>query len=183
MDVFAWSHNDKLEIAPEHEMHSLKIDPAFPLVRQKQRRFAPERDKTINDEVDRLLEIGAIEECFYPVWLCNPVVVLKKNDKLRIYMDFTHLNKAFPKDSYPLPWINQMVDATTGYKWMSFLDAYCNYDQILINLEDRIYTTFVIQKGLFCYRVMLFGFKNAGANYQRLMNKMFTKQFDRIIEV
>ena len=95
-DVFAWSHKDMPGIAPEHAVHSLKIDPAFPPVRQKQRRFAPEPNKTINDEVDRLLEIGAIKECFYPVWLCNPIVVPKKNGKLRICMDFTHLNKACP---------------------------------------------------------------------------------------
>ena len=78
MDVFAWSHKDMPGIAPEHTVHSLNIDPAFPPVRWKQRRFALERDKTINDEVDRLLEIGAIEECFYLVWLCNPVLVSRR---------------------------------------------------------------------------------------------------------
>ena len=78
MDVFAWSHKDMPGIAPEHTVHCLNIDPAFPPVRQKQRRFSPERDKGINDEVDRLLEIGAIEECFYLAWLSNPVIVLKR---------------------------------------------------------------------------------------------------------
>ena len=102
MDVFAWSHKDMPGIAPEHAVHRLTIDPTFPPIRQKQRRFAIERDNAINDEIDRLLEIGAIEECFYLVWLCNPVVVPKKNGKLRICMDFTHLNKVCPKDSLPL---------------------------------------------------------------------------------
>ena len=106
MDVFAWSHRDMRGIALEHAMHSLNLDPAFPPIRQKQRKLAPECDKAINDEVDRLLEIWAIEECFYPEWLCNPVVVPKTNGKLRIRMDFTHLNKDCPKDSYPLPQIN-----------------------------------------------------------------------------
>ena len=105
-------------------MHSLKIDLAFPPVRQKQRRFTPERNKAINDEVDCLPEIGIIEECFNPVWVCNPVVVPKKNGKLRICMNFTHLNKAYPKDSYPLPKIDQIVDATIGYNQMSLLNAY-----------------------------------------------------------
>ena len=103
MDVFTWSHKDMPRIVPEHIVHSLKVYLAFPPVYQKQRRFTPERNNNINDEVDRLLEIGAIEECFYPVWLCNPVVVPKNNKKLRICMDFTHLNKACPKDSYHLP--------------------------------------------------------------------------------
>ena len=98
-------------------------------------------------------------------------------------MDFTHLNKVCPKDSYPLPRIDQMVDATTGYNQMSFLDAYSGYNQIPMNTEDRVHTAFVMQKGIFCYRVMPFGLKNARATYQRLMNKMFTKQLSRIIEV
>ena len=72
MDVFAWLYKDMPRIAPEHAMYSLNLDPAFPPVRQKQRKFAPKRDKAINDEIDRLLEIRAIEECFYPEWLCNP---------------------------------------------------------------------------------------------------------------
>ena len=183
MDVFAWSHKDMPGIALEHAMHCLKIDPAFPPVCQKQRRFAPERNKAINNEVDRFLEIRAIEEYFYPVLLCNPVVVPKKNGKLKICMDFAHLNKACPKDSYHLPQIYQIVDATTGYNRMSFLDAYSGYNQIPMNLEDRIHTTFITQNGMFCYRVMPFGLKNAGVTYQRLMNKMFTKQLGRIIEV
>ena len=112
-------------------------------MRQKQRRFAPERNKAINDEVDRLLKIEAIEECFYPIWLCNPVVVPKKNGKVRICMAFTHLNKACPKDSYPLLWIDQMIDATTGYNRISFLDAYSSYNQIPMNLDDRIHIAFI----------------------------------------
>ena len=147
MDVFAWSHKDIPGIAREHTVHNLNIDPEFPPIRQKQRRFASERDKVINDEVDKLLEIGAIEECFYPVWLCNPVVVPKKNGKLRICMDFTYLNKACPKESYHFPRIDQMVDATTGYNQISFLDAYSGYNQIPMNPEDRIHTAFVTQKG------------------------------------
>ena len=106
MDVFTWSYKNMPRIALQHVVHSLKINLAFPPIHQKQIRFTPERNNAINDEVDRLLEIGAIEESFYPVWLCNPVVVPKKNEKLRICMDFTHLNKACPKDSYHLPRID-----------------------------------------------------------------------------
>ena len=89
MDVFAWSHKDMLGIALEYAMHILNVDLAFPPICQKQRKFALERDKEISDEVDRLLEIRTMEECFYQVWLCNPVVVPKKNGKLIICMDFT----------------------------------------------------------------------------------------------
>ena len=169
IDVFAWSHKDMSGIALEHAVHSLKIDPAFPPAHQKQRRFALKRNKAINDEVDILLEIGTIEECLYLVWLCNLVVVPKKNGKMRICMDFTHLNKACHNDIYPLLRIDQMVDATTSYNQMSFLDAYSGYNQIPMNPDDRIHTAFITQKSLFCYRVMSFGLKNAGATYQRLL--------------
>ena len=66
----------------------------------------------------------AIKEVFYPKWLANIVVVKKKNGKRRVCVDFTYLNKACPRDSFPMPWIDQLVDATIGYPWMSFLDAF-----------------------------------------------------------
>ena len=122
-DVFAWSHRDIPGVDPEMAMHSLNIDPKFPPVRQKKRRFAPERNKIVSDEVDRLLETDAIEPCHYPDWLSNVVVVKKKNGKWRVCIDFTNLNKACPKDSFPLPKIDQLVDATAGYERMSSLDA------------------------------------------------------------
>ena len=148
-DVFAWSHKDIPGVDPEEAEHCLNIDPSYPPVRQKQRRFAPERNKVISDEVDRLLEIDAIEPCQYPRWLSNVVVVKKKNGKWRVCIDFTNLNKACPKDSYPLPKIDQLVDATAGYERMSFLDAYSGYNQIKMNEKDRIHTAFITERGLY----------------------------------
>ena len=80
-DIFAWSHRDILGVNPKEAEHCLNIDPSHPPVRQKQRRFTPERNKVISDEVDRLLEIDTIEPCQYPKWLSNVVVVKKKNGK------------------------------------------------------------------------------------------------------
>jgi len=151
-------------------------------MRQKQRRFTPERNKVISDEVDRLLEIDVIEPFQYPTWLSNVVVVKKKNGKWRVYIDFTNLNKACPKDSYPLPKIDQLVDATAGYERMSFLDAYSGYNQIRMSKKDRIHTAFITERGLYCYKVMPFGLKNAGATYQRLINRMFTKHIGTKVE-
>ena len=110
------------------------------------------------------------------------VVVKKKNGKWRVCIDFTNLNKACPKDSYPLPKIDQLVDATAGYERMSFLDAYSGYNQIKMNENDRIHTAFITERGLYCYRVMPFGLKNAGATYQRLINKMFNKHIGKKVE-
>ena len=98
-------------------------------------------------------------------------------------MDFTNLNKACPKDSFPLPRIDQLVDSTAGYKLLSFMDAFSGYNQIRMAEEDQEKTTFIMSQGLYCYKVMPFGLKNAGATYQRLVNKMFSKQISRNMEV
>ena len=81
-------------------------------------------------------------------------------------VDFTDLNKACPKESYPLPSINRLVDVASGYMYLSFMDAYSSYNQIQMHPEDEEKTTFIIESVNFCYRVMPFGLKNAGATYQ-----------------
>jgi len=87
--------------------------------------------------------------------------------------DYTHLNRACPKDAYPLPSIDRLVDGAAGHKVLSFLDAYSGYNQIRMNPTDREKTGFITDNANFCYEVMPFGLKNAGATYQRLMDRMF----------
>jgi len=123
-DIFAWSHRDIPRVDPSMAEHKLNIDPRYPLVKQKKRRFALERNKIVSNEKDRLLEMDAIEPCEHPNWLSNVVVVEKKNGKWGVCINFTNLNKACPKDSFPLPKIDKLIDATVGYERMSFLDAY-----------------------------------------------------------
>ena len=98
-------------------------------------------------------------------------------------VDFTDLNKACPKDSYPLPRIDTLVDSTAKHELLSFMDAFSGYNQIKINEEDQDRTSFVTNQGLFCYKVMSFELKNAGVTYQRLMNKMFAHQIGRNVQV
>ena len=98
-------------------------------------------------------------------------------------MDFTDLNKACPKDSYPLPRIDQLVDSTAGHRLLSFMDAFFGYNQIRMDETDQEKTSFVTSQGLFCYKVMPFGLKNVGATYQRLVNHMFRPQIGRNVEV
>ena len=100
-------------------------------------------------------------------------MVKKANKKWRMYVDFTDLNKACPKDSYPLPRIDTLVDSMVRNQLLSFMDAFSSYNQIKMEEADQEKTSFVTSQGLFCYKVMSFGLKNAGATYQRLMNKMF----------
>ena len=90
-------------------------------------------------------------------------------------MDFTDLNKACPKDSYHFPQVDVLVDSTTQHQLLSFMDAFSSYNQIRMHEDDQDKTSFVTSQGLFCYKVMPFGLKNAGATYQRLMNKMFAQ--------
>ena len=98
-------------------------------------------------------------------------------------VDFADLNRACPKDSYPFPRIDTLVDSTARHELLSFMDTFSGYNQIKMNEDDQERTSFVISQGLFCYKVMPFGLKNARVSYQRLMNKMFTQQIGRNVQV
>ncbi|KAL0730557.1 hypothetical protein Bca4012_026650 [Brassica carinata] len=163
--------------------HELNIDPTHKPVKQKRRKLGSERATAVNEEVERLLKVGSITEVRYPDWLANPVVVKKKNGKWRVCVDFTDLNKASPKDCFPLPHIDRLVEATAGNKLLSFMDAFSGYNQIMMNPDDREKTAFITDRGTYCYKVMPFGLKNAGATYQRLVNKMFAEQLGKTMEV
>ena len=98
-------------------------------------------------------------------------------------MDYTNLNEACPKDSFPLPRIDQIVDTSAGHGMLSFLDAFSGYHQIPMYPPDAEKTTFITPHGLVCYNVMPFGLKNVGATYQRLVTKMFKPLLGKTIEV
>ena len=110
-------------------------------------------------------------------------MVKKANGKWRMCVDFTDLNNTCLKDSFPLPRIDQLVNSTAGHKLLTFMDAFSRYNHIQMAEEDQEKTTFITSQGLYCYRVMPFGLKNAGATYQRLVNQMFSKQIGRNVEV
>ena len=110
-------------------------------------------------------------------------MVKKPNGKWRMCVDFTDLNRECPKDSYPLPQIDTLVDSTARHELLSFIDAFSGYNHIKMKEEDQEKTSFVTSQGLFCYKVMSFRLKNAGATYQRLMNKMFVHQLGRNVQV
>ena len=107
----------------------------------------------------------------------------KPNNKWKTCVDFTNLNKACPKDGFLLPQIDQLVDATSGHQLLSFMDAYLGYNQISMHVPNQEQSSFIIDRGLYCYKVMPFGLKNAGAIYQRLVNIMIKKQISKMMEV
>ena len=183
IDVFAWSHEDMPGIIPNVITYRLNVYPSSKPVRQKKRMFAPESDNAIKEEVQKLTIAKFTQEVYYPDWLANVVMVKKANGKWRIYVDFTDLNKAYSKDDYPLPHIDQLVDSTVGHKLLSFMDTFSRYNQIRMDEANQEKTSFVTSQGLFCYKVMPFGLKNVGATYQRLVNHMFRPQIGQNVEV
>ncbi|WZZ03192.1 hypothetical protein YC2023_089113 [Brassica napus] len=172
LNTFAWAVEDMPGIDINITCHELNIDPTFKLVKQKRRKLGPECAFAVNDEVEKLLKVGSITKVRYPDWLANPVCV-----------DFTDLNKACTKDSFLLPHIDRLVEATAGNELLSFMDAFSGYNQIRMNPDDREKTAFITDRGTYCYNVMPFGLKNAGATYQRLVNRMFSKQLGKTMEV
>ena len=172
-DVFAWTHEDMPGINPSVIYHRLNIDPSIRPIKQKRQVFVPDRNQAVFYEVEKLLTAGFIREVYYPDWLANVVMVKKSNGKWRMCVDFTDLNKACPKDSFPLPRIDQLVDSTARHKLLTFMDAFSGYNQIMMDEGDQEKTSFITSNRLFCYKVMPFGLKNSGATYQKLMNKMF----------
>ncbi|KAK9050558.1 hypothetical protein SSX86_029875 [Deinandra increscens subsp. villosa] len=163
--------------------HKLGIDNSFRPIHQKRRKFAPEKNIIIQEEVDRLLKAGMIREVKFPRWLANVVVVGKKNGKWRVCVDYTDLNRACPKDPFPLPHIDSMVDATAGHEMLTFMDATSGFQQIQMEPQDQEDTAFITPTGIYCYIVMPFGLKNAGATYQRLVNMMFKEKLGDTMEV
>nr|CAD39966.2 OSJNBa0072D08.5 [Oryza sativa Japonica Group] len=181
-DVFAWRPADMPGVPREVIEHRLAVRPGARPVRQKVRRQAPERQAFIREEVARLLEAGFIREVIHPEWLANPVVVPKANGKLRMCIDYTDLNKACPKDPYPLPRIDQIVDSTAGCDLLCFLDAYSGYHQIHMAREDEEKTAFITPIGTYCYTTMPFGLKNAGPTFQRTTRISLGSQIGRNVE-
>nr|KYP69301.1 Transposon Ty3-G Gag-Pol polyprotein [Cajanus cajan] len=170
-------------IDPNFICHRLAIHREARPISQKQRKTGDERREAVKAETQKLLNARFIREIKYTTWLANMVMVKKSNGKWRMCFDYTNLNKACPKDAYPLPSIDRLVDGASGYAMLSFLDAYSGYNQILMYPPDEEHTAFITEQANYCYHVMPFGLKNAGATYQRLMDKVFANQIGRNLEV
>jgi hypothetical protein len=146
MDAFAWSQEDMLGIDPENIVHYSNTSPEVSPVKQKQRKFASERNLAIAEEVEKLLKACFIREVYYLDWLANVVLVKKSNGKWRMCIDFTNLNKAFPKDSFPLSRIDMLVDSTAGHGLLSFMDVFSDYNQIRMHPADQEKPDFIIDQ-------------------------------------
>ncbi|GKC42070.1 reverse transcriptase domain-containing protein [Tanacetum coccineum] len=182
LDIFAWQPSDMTGVPRSIAEHKLNIREGYPPIRQKKRGQDPERAKAIQAEVQKLVEARIMREVYYHDWLSNPVMVKKHDGSWRMCVDFTDLNKACPQDCYPLPEIDWKVESLCGYPFKCFLDAYKGYHQIQMAEADEEKTAFHTPQGVYCYTKMPFGLKNAGATYQRLVDKAFDKQVGQNLE-
>jgi hypothetical protein len=168
---------------PDIACHHLSIKPGVKPVVQRKRKMGEERRKAVYEEVKRLVDAHFISEIKYPTWLANTVLVKKANRKWRMCVDYTNLNMACPKDPYPLPNIDHLIDSASGYNTLSFMDAYSGYNQIRMDPLDPPKTAFMTNTKNYHYEVMSFGLKNVGATFQRSMDTTFSRQIGRNLKV
>jgi hypothetical protein len=182
-DIFAWKPADMLGVPKKLIEHCLKVDPKATPKKQQLRRFALDKREAIKKELAKQIMAGVIKEVYHPEWLANPVLVLKKNNnKWRKCVDYTDLNRHYPKDPFALPCINQVIDSTARCVLLSFLDCYPGYHQIALKEEDQIKTAFITLFGAYAYTTMSFGWKNIGATYQRAIQLYLIDQLHRNVE-
>uniref|UniRef100_A0A2N9H3T2 RNase H type-1 domain-containing protein n=1 Tax=Fagus sylvatica TaxID=28930 RepID=A0A2N9H3T2_FAGSY len=168
-EIFAWSYQDMPGLDTDIVVHKIPLKPECKPVKQALRRMKPEVILKIKEEVEKQLKAGFLSTVTYSDWVANIVPVPKKDGKVRMCVDYRDLNRASPKDNFPLPHIDTLVDNTATNVVFSFMDGFSGYNQIKMAEEDKSKTAFVTHWGTFVYDVMPFGLKNAGATYQRAM--------------
>jgi hypothetical protein len=160
----------------------LNINPSVKPQKQKLRKMSDDKVVAVKSEVQRLLDATVIREVMYPKWLANTVPIKKKNGKWRMCIDFTDLNKATPKDNYPLPRMDQVVDSAANAAIMSLLDCFSGYHQCWMAKEDEEKTSFITPFGTFCFVRMPEGLKNAGSTFTRMSGTVFKPQIGKNIQ-
>jgi hypothetical protein len=143
--------------------------------------MSDEKAAAVKVEVQHLLDAKVIRKVKYPTWLANIVPVKKKNGKWRMCIDFTNLNKACPKDDFPLPQIDKIVVDAANSQLMLLLDCFSGYHQIWMRTEDEEKTSFITPFGTYCFVRMPEGLKNAGQSFSRMTSKVLEPQLKRNI--
>jgi hypothetical protein len=150
--------------------HRLPIKSGFRPYKQPAQRFNLIIHNQVKEEVERLLDTRFIRPCRYADWVSNIIPVKKKNtDKIQVCLDFHNLNKATPKDEYPIPIADMLINNASGHRVISFLDGNAGYNQIFMAEEDMSKMAFRCPDfiGLFEWVIMTFCLKNASVTYQR----------------
>jgi hypothetical protein len=184
-DCFAWDYIEMPGLDRSIVEHRLPLKPGFWPFQQLARQMKAEVLEEVKKEVEKMIEAGFIRTCRYAEWISSVVPVQKKDGRWRVCVDFRDLNRATPKDEYPMPVAETLINAAAGHKMLSFMDGNAGYNQIFMAPEDIHKTAFRVPGavGLFEYVVMTFGLKNAGATYQRAMNYMFHDLIGKLVEI
>ena len=182
-EMFAWSYENMSGIDLKIAQHHIDTHDQMVLVKKKLRRMRTEWFLKIKEEVTKQLKVGFIKLVYQAKWVANVVPIPKKDGKVRMCVDFRDLNKACPKDDFPLPHIDVLVDNMEGSALMSFMDGFSRYNQIKMAPKDMTKTTFTTEWGIYCYMVMPFGLKNDRATYQRMAMALQHDMMHNEIEV
>ncbi|GJR44109.1 reverse transcriptase domain-containing protein [Tanacetum coccineum] len=188
--IFAWIHADMIGIPrtimvkgkPFKTEHKLNEYSHIKPIKQNKQSLGPDRNAIACKEAEELTKAGILRKVKHQMWVANPIIVKKNDGGWRMCVDFTNINKACPKDCYPLLEIDWKIESLAGFHLKCFLEAYKGYHQIQMAEGDEYKTAFFVREGVFCYGKMPFGLKNARATYQRLVDKVFSKQIGRNLE-
>ena len=153
------------------------------LVKQKLKRMRTEWLLKVKEEVTKQLKVRFIKPINQAEWIANVMPIPKKDGKVRMCVDFRDLNKACPKDDFPLPHIDVLVDNMAGSALMSLIDGFSGYNQIKMALKDMTKTTFTTKWGIYCYTIMPFCLKNVGATYQRMATTLLHDMMHNEVEM
>ncbi|KAK1651469.1 hypothetical protein QYE76_069274 [Lolium multiflorum] len=184
-DCFAWDYTEMPGLDMSIIEHRLPLKKGFRMFQQRARQMKAEILVEVKKEIQKMLDAGFIRPCRYAEWISNVVPVEKKDGRWCVAIDFQNLNSATPKDEYPMPVAETLINAAAGHKVLSFMDGNAGYNQIFMAPEDINKTAFRVpgSVGLFEYVVMTFGLKNAGATYQRAMNYIFHDLIGKLVEI
>jgi hypothetical protein len=184
-DCFAWDYTEMPGLDRSIVEHWLPLKKGLRPFQQRARQMRTEVLEEVKKEIEKMLEPGFIRSCRYAKWISSIVPVQKKDGRWRVCVDFKDLNRATPKDEYPMPVVETLINAAVGNKILSFMDGNAGYNQIFMALEDRHKTAFRVPGavGLFEYVVKTFGLKNAGATYQRAINYIYHDLIGKLVEI
>ncbi|VVA38327.1 PREDICTED: LOW QUALITY PROTEIN, partial [Prunus dulcis] len=185
-DCFAWHYHEMPGLDRGRVEHMLLIKEGYLPVKHARRRMSMETTESQRRRLGKLVKAGVIRLAMYADWLSNIVPAFKKKTwAVRICVDYRNLNEASPKDEYPRPMADMLVDGAAHNQMLSFMDGNAGYNQIMVAEEDIHKTAFMCPGhiGAFEYTIMPFGLRNVGATYQRAMNSVFHDMIGHSLEV
>jgi hypothetical protein len=184
-DYFAWDYTEMPGLDRSIDEHRLPLKKGFWPFQQRACQMRTEVLEEVKKEIEKMLEAGFIRPCRYAEWISSNVPIQKKDGQWWVCVDFRNHNRATPKDEYPMPVAETLINVAAGNKILSFMDGNAGYNQIFMAPEDIHKTAFRVPGvvGLFEYMVMTFGLKNVGATYQRAMNYIYDDLISKSVEI